>query len=219
MQTIAIIDVGSGNLRSAQKAFERAAKDCGIEADIPVTNDPNIVAKADRVVLPGQGAFADCLTGLNKVEGLREALDHAVIKQARPYLGICVGMQLMASRGTEHGEHKGFGWIKGDVTPLKDHPTFSDKNLKIPHMGWNNLRLTTPPHPVFANIRNGSHAYFVHSYRFYAHDMDHIIASTDYGMSVAAAVGRDNLVGFQFHPEKSQEVGLALISGFLNWTP
>ena len=213
--TIAIIDYGSGNLRSAAKAFERAARESGLQAEIKITADADEVRRADRIVLPGQGAFGDCMKGLSAVSGMREALDETVLRRGRPFFGICVGMQLMADRGVEHGVHPGLGWIPGEVVPLRP----SDPSLKIPQMGWNDLVLTAPRHPVLAGIADGRHAYFVHSYRFACADPAHELARADYGGPVTAIVGRDNMVGTQFHPEKSQDTGLALVSAFLAWKP
>lgn len=215
---VAIIDYGSGNLHSAAKAFERAARESGSPARIIVTADPEQVADADRIVLPGVGAFADCKQGLARVAGLRDALFSAVIDQGRPFLGICVGCQLMASRGLEHGVTEGFGWIPGDVVPLAP----SDPALKIPHMGWNTLTVSGPPHQILKDIPTGPdgwHAYFVHSYHLAAANPAHVLATSEYGGAVTAVVGRDNLVGTQFHPEKSQKLGLALLANFLAWTP
>ena len=213
MQTIAIVDYGSGNLRSAAKAFERAAAERG-GAGIVVTDDAEKVRSADRIVLPGVGAFADCRAGVLAVPGLREALEEAVIQAGRPFLGICVGMQLMAARGREHGEHEGFAWIDGTVEAIvPDRP-----DLKIPHMGWNELRLTGD-HPVLEGLNGGAHCYFVHSFAFRAHHPHHVQAVTDHGGEITAAIGRDNLFGVQFHPEKSQAGGLKLIGNFLKWAP
>jgi glutamine amidotransferase len=216
--TTAIIDYGSGNLHSAVKAFERAARESeGAGCDIRVTNDPETVRRAERVVLPGVGAFADCRNGLASIAGLDQALIEAVIGKGRPFLGICVGMQLMATRGLEHGETRGLDWIAGDVTAIEP----ADPALKIPHMGWNTLALTRP-HPLFEGIgtgEHGLHAYFVHSYHFVPTAPEHVLARTDYGGPLTAAVARDNLVGVQFHPEKSQKLGLALIANFLRWRP
>ena len=214
MQTV-VIDYGSGNLRSAAKALERAAIDVGGGMAVRVTGDPQTVRDADYVVLPGVGAFGDCLRGLDALDGMRDALEQAVIEKARPFLGICVGMQLMADRGIEHGTHQGFGWIKGEVTPLKP----ADSTLKIPHMGWNELRLTAPEHPVLSGIAPGAHAYFVHSYGFQGASADTVLADVEYGGAVTAVVGRDNLVGTQFHPEKSQATGLTFLCNFLRWRP
>jgi glutamine amidotransferase len=216
--SIAIIDYGSGNLHSALKAFERASRDLlGVAKDIRVTNDPEFVRSADRVVLPGVGAFADCRRGLFALPGLIEAMQEAVIDRGRPFLGICVGMQLLATRGLEHGETPGFGWIAGEVAEIVPN----DPTLKIPHMGWNTLTLMRA-HEIFAGIPTGEkglHAYFVHSYQLVAASREHVLATTDYGAPLTAAVARDNLVGTQFHPEKSQKLGLALIANFLRWTP
>jgi len=214
---VAIIDYGSGNLRSATKAFERAAWEAGIDAVIDLTDKAEAVATADRVVLPGVGAFADCRRGLNAVSGMSEALIDAVEKKARPFLGICVGMQLMSSRGLEKTVTDGFGWIPGDVVEM----TPRDANLKIPQIGWNTLDLRSP-HPLFDGIAtgtNGLHAYFVHSYHLAAKNPSDVIATADYGGPITAFVGRDNMAGAQFHPEKSQKLGLALIANFLCWKP
>ena len=215
--TVAIIDYGSGNLHSAEKAFERAARDHALPVSIRVTADPHVVAAADRVVLPGVGAFADCRAGLYAVDGMVEALLEAVTGKARPFLGICVGMQLMASRGLEHGVTEGFGWIRGDVTRI----TPADPTLKIPHMGWNTITLLRD-HPLFEGIRTGPdglHAYFVHSYHLAVENRADLVAEADYGGPVTASVARDTMIGTQFHPEKSQALGLALIANFLRWKP
>lgn len=214
MQAI-VIDYGSGNLRSAAKALERAAADVGGGITVRVTGDPQAVRDADYVVLPGVGAFGDCLNGLEALEGMRGALEQAVIEKARPFLGICVGMQLMAERGIEHGSHTGFGWIEGEVAPIEP----ADPALKIPHMGWNELRIVAPDHPVLSDIRSGAHAYFVHSYGFHGVAATAMLADVDYGGPVTAIVGRDNLVGTQFHPEKSQATGLTFLCNFLRWRP
>lgn len=211
---VAIIDYGSGNLRSAAKAFERAAREAGLEASIEVTGDPDHVRAADRVVLPGVGAFADCRNGLEAVDGLHDALTETVIERARPFFGICVGMQLMASVGREFGDTPGLDWIAGEVTALAP----SDPNLKIPHMGWNDLKMVGR-HALFDGVRDGQHAYFVHSYHFVPQNHDDVWAEVDYGGPVTAAVGRDNLFGTQFHPEKSQALGLTVIANFLKWAP
>jgi imidazole glycerol-phosphate synthase subunit HisH len=216
---IVIIDYGSGNLRSAAKALERAAAARGLgsrEAPVvTVTGDANALASADHIVLPGVGAFGDCMAGLKALPGMRDALEDAVIRRGRPFLGICVGMQLMAGRGIEHGAHEGLGWLEGEVAPLDP----ADPNLKIPHMGWNELIVTDRGHPVLAGIESGQHAYFVHSYAFRPADNESVLATVDYGGPVAALVGRDNMIGTQFHPEKSQETGLRLLGNFLNWRP
>ncbi len=214
---VAIIDYGSGNLRSATKAFERAAREAGINAVIDLTDKPEAVASADRIVLPGVGAYADCRAGLAAVDGMHEALLEVVEKKAHPFLGICVGMQLMSSRGLEKTVTEGFGWIDGDVVEM----TPSDRGLKIPQIGWNTLDLRTS-HPIFDGIPTGSdglHAYFVHSYHLAARNSHDVIATTNYGGAMTAFVGRDNMVGSQFHPEKSQALGLALIANFMKWAP
>ncbi len=214
---VAIVDYGSGNLRSAEKAFQRAATDMGIEAKVFLATTAEDIERADRVVLPGVGAFADCKAGIEAVPGMRAALEDAALRRRVPFLGICVGMQLMASRGLEHGETAGFGWIPGEVRPIEP----ADPALKIPHMGWNVL-LPATPHPVFDGLplgEDGPHAYFVHSYHFVPEDDTHVLARTDYGGPITAAVGHDNLLGFQFHPEKSQRLGLELIARFLRWQP
>ena len=211
---VAIIDYGSGNLRSAAKAFERAAREGGADHEITVTSDPRAVAQADRIVLPGVGAFADCRSGLHGVPGMVEALERQVIERGRPFIGICVGMQLMATRGLEHGVHAGLGWIAGDVVPVVP----ASSALKVPHMGWNEL-VDIAPHPVLAGIAANAHAYFVHSYVIAPARAAEVLARADYGGKIAAAIGRDNMVGTQFHPEKSQETGLRLIANFLRWKP
>jgi len=211
---VAIIDYGSGNLRSAAKAFERAAAEAGLSADIRVTGRAEDVGAADRIVLPGVGAFADCRQGLEAVDGLHDALNEAVLVKARPFFGICVGMQLMATVGREFGETPGLDWIGGEVTAL----TPNDPALKIPHMGWNDLKLVGQ-HELFDGISDGQHAYFVHSYHFVPSVHDHIWAEVEYGGQVTAAVGRDNMFGTQFHPEKSQALGLGVIANFLKWKP
>ncbi|AGB69481.1 MULTISPECIES: imidazole glycerol phosphate synthase subunit HisH [Rhizobium] len=214
---VAIIDYGSGNLRSATKAFERAAREAGIDAEIDLTDDAERVATADRIVLPGVGAYADCRRGLDAVSGMAEAVIDVVEHKARPFLGICVGMQLMSSRGLEKTITNGFGWIKGDVKEM----TPSDPNLKIPQIGWNTLDIRHP-HALFDGIETGPdglHAYFVHSYHLAADHGDDVIATTNYGGPMTAFVGRDNIAGAQFHPEKSQKLGLALIANFLRWKP
>ncbi|HYD30236.1 MAG TPA: imidazole glycerol phosphate synthase subunit HisH [Azospirillaceae bacterium] len=214
MSTVALIDYGSGNLRSAAKAVERAAAEAGLSYDVLVTADADAVRRADRIVLPGVGAFADCKRGLSEVPGMLEALEETVIRGGRPFLGICVGMQLMAERGLEHGAHQGLGWIKGEVVPLEP----ADPTLKVPHMGWNNLQVQKA-HPVLTGLPEGAHGYFVHSYRFAAKDPATVLATVEYGGAVTAVIGRDNLVGTQFHPEKSQETGFTLITNFLRWRP
>lgn len=210
----AIVDYGSGNLRSAAKALERAAAEAGTGHCITVTDDPGVIAAAERIVLPGVGAFADFMRGLEAVPGLRAALDRRVMLERVPFLGICVGMQLMADEGHEHGTHRGLGWIGGAVVRLAP----SDPALKIPHMGWNALRFERS-HPVTAGLGDGAFAYFVHSYRFSLGDPADGVASAAYGGPVTAIIARDNLIGTQFHPEKSQATGLALLGGFLRWQP
>ena len=212
--TTAILDYGSGNLRSAAKAFERAAAENGIAGPITVTSRPEDVAAAERIVLPGVGAFADCRRGLAAVPGLEAALVEAVIARGRPFLGICVGMQLMAERGLEFETVEGLGWVPGDVVALEP----ADRSLKIPHMGWNELRPRVA-HPVLDGLAEGTHAYFVHSYHFRPAETGDALAETDYGGPLAAVIGRDNLIGTQFHPEKSQMAGLRLIANFLRWRP
>jgi len=213
----AIIDYGSGNLRSAEKAFERAAHERGIAETIRVSADPQIVREADRIVLPGVGAFRDCRDGLKAVAGMWEVLDEQVGARGKPFLGICVGMQLMASRGLEHGTAEGFGWIAGDVKPIEP----ADRALKVPHMGWNTL-VACKPHALLDKLPlgpEGLHAYFVHSYQLVAAESADLLAVTDYAGPVTAMVARDNMAGTQFHPEKSQALGLALIANFLAWRP
>ncbi|MGB8315064.1 MAG: imidazole glycerol phosphate synthase subunit HisH [Aestuariivirga sp.] len=208
---VAIIDYGSGNLHSALKAFERVA---GGSGQIAVTSDPDLVRKAERIVLPGVGAFKDCYLGLMAVPGMRETLQEQVIARGKPFLGICVGMQLMATRGLEHDITPGLGWIAGDVKPIVP----ADPNMKIPHMGWNTLE-AKQPHALLEGIAADLHAYFVHSYQLEAALPDDVIATADHGGPVTAMVGYDNLAGTQFHPEKSQTLGLALIANFLRWKP
>lgn len=215
--TVAIIDYGSGNLRSAAKSMERAAAEVG-GGPVLVTDDPEVVRRADRVVLPGVGAFGDCRRGLHAVPGMVEALQESVIDAGRPFLGICVGMQLMASRGLEHGSHEGFGWIPGDVVALDPAPG-PEGPRKVPHMGWNALQLRDKAHPLVAGFGEAPYVYFVHSYHLRPAQDEHLLATVDYGGPVTALVGRDNLVGTQFHPEKSQSVGLRLLANFLRWRP
>lgn len=217
MSTVAIIDYGAGNLRSAAKAFERVAASLTNSPEIIVTADPDVVRRADRIMLPGVGAFADCKAGLDAVSGMTEVLEERVIRGTTPFLGVCVGMQLLASEGREKVITAGLGWIPGAVEKIR--PT--DPNLKIPHMGWNTISVVKP-HALLAGIPdgpNGLHAYFVHSYHFITEDPAHLLATTDYGGTVTACVGRDNIFGTQFHPEKSQALGLKLIENFLGWTP
>ena len=215
--TTAIVDYGSGNLHSAAKAFERAAREHDLDQAIVVTGDPQVVGRADRIVLPGVGAFADCRRGLDAIPGMVDALNDNVRKRGKPFFGICVGMQLMAQRGREYQVTEGLGWIAGEV----DRIAPADANLKIPHMGWNTLA-ASQPHPLLDGIAlgdTGLHAYFVHSSQLNTADRSDLIAQADYGGPVTAIVGRENMVGTQFHPEKSQKLGLALIANFLKWKP
>jgi imidazole glycerol-phosphate synthase subunit HisH len=217
MQRVVIINYGSGNLHSAAKAFERAARESEANAQITLTADPDIVAAADRIVLPGVGAFADCKRGLEAVPGMRDALEDTVRIKGRPFLGICVGMQLMASRGLEFATTHGLDWIVGEVRAIAPN----DPGLKIPHMGWNTLKVDTP-HALLQDIPTGAHglhAYFVHSFHFVPEDHGNVVAETDYGGPVTAFIAKDNMAGTQFHPEKSQTLGLKLIANFLKWRP
>ena len=213
--SVVIVDYGSGNLRSAAKAFERAARDAGRDPPIRVSGEAAALREASHIVLPGVGAFADCREGLMRLPGMWQALDDAVRRDGKPFLGICVGMQLMARLGREHGEHAGFGWIDGEVVRLAP----SDPALKVPHMGWNDLMIAAGDHPVLDGIASGAHAYFVHSYHLALNGAARAYAEVDYGGPVAAVVGRDNMIGTQFHPEKSQALGLRLIANFLAWRP
>ncbi|MCE2927918.1 MAG: imidazole glycerol phosphate synthase subunit HisH [Rickettsiales bacterium] len=206
--TIAVIDYGSGNLRSAAKALERVAPG-GIK--IHITADPEDLKRASHIVLPGVGAYGDCMRGLASISGMLEALSEEVQVKKKPFLGICVGMQLLFERGHEHGVHDGLGWLKGEVVSLSQQPATSNQQLKIPHMGWNELTIT--PHPLLAGIDTGAHAYFVHSY--HAAGSPDVIATTSYGQTIAAVVAKGNIMGTQFHPEKSQETGLRLLSNFV----
>ena len=214
MQTVAIIDYGSGNLRSAARALAAAAERAGLDRTVTVTDRPDVVAAADRIVLPGVGAFADCRAGLTALDGMVDAMAEAVRTRGRPFLGICVGMQLMAERGLEHGVHEGLGWLPGSVVALEP----GDPACKVPHMGWNGLSAVAD-HPVLAGLGNGGHVYFVHSYRFQPAEDRHMLAESDHGGRFAAVVGRGNLIGTQFHPEKSQLYGLRLIANVLDWRP
>ena len=216
--TVAIVDYGSGNLRSAAKAIERAAREAGTDDRVLVTSSPREVAQADRIVLPGGGAFADCRAGLYGVPGMVDTLQRAVIEQGKPFLGICVGMQLMATRGVEYGIHAGLDWIKGDVVRIEAKGQSGQEHLKIPHMGWNELS-ALKPHALLEGIAVRDHAYFVHSFQLKANRPETVLALTDYGGPITAVVGRDNLAGTQFHPEKSQATGLRLIANFLRWKP
>ena len=209
----AIVDYESGNLHSAEKAFQRMAGETGA-GKVIVTSDPDVIRSADRIVLPGDGAFPACRAALFDHRGVFEAIEEAVIQQAKPFMGICIGMQMMASRGLEYAETAGFDWIGGDVVRI----TPSDDTLKVPHMGWNDLVLDHA-HPVFAGIETGNHAYFVHSYHFRVADPAHLLAHADYAGPITAIVGRDNMIGTQFHPEKSAATGLRMISNFLTWSP
>ena len=214
---VAIIDYGSGNLHSAAKAFERAAREQASTLAVKVTSRPEEVRSAERIVLPGVGAFADCRQGLTQIPGMIEALEESVRAQGKPFLGICVGLQLMAERGLEHGLTPGLGWIEGEVRAIAP----SDASLKIPHMGWNTLALQRT-HALFEGIPTGEtglNAYFVHSYHFAPKGQDTLVATTDYGGPITAFVAHDNLAGSHFHPEKSQKLGLALIANFLKWKP
>jgi len=215
MSSVVIIDYGSGNLRSAGKAFERAAQESGLADGVTVSADPAALAQASHIVLPGVGAFAECMRGLADLPGMLEALAEEVMRKAKPFLGICVGMQLMAVRSLEHGVHKGLGWIAGEVVPLAP----SDPALRIPHMGWNELEIVSGGHPVLQDIGPGTHVYFVHSYAISCREAGVVRAQVEYGGKVAAVVARDNMVGTQFHPEKSQAAGLKLIRNFLAWRP
>ena len=210
--TTVIIDYNSGNLRSAEKSFQLMSEELKL-GQVKVSNKPEDVVNADRIVLPGVGAFADCKHELNSIMGLFEAID-AHIKTGKPFMGICVGMQMMATCGHEHGYHEGFNWIKGDVKIMEPN----DKNLKIPHMGWNNLNILNS-HPVFNNINENDHVYFVHSYHFEVENNNNLLANVDYGGKITAAVAHENIIGTQFHPEKSQSVGLQIIKNFLQWNP
>jgi len=215
--TVAIVDYGSGNLHSAAKAFERAARESGHDEPIVVTSDPEAVRRAERVVLPGVGAFADCRRGLDAIPGMIEALEDSVRKRGRPFFGICVGMQLMAERGREYQVTPGLGWISGEVDRIAPR----DPALKIPHMGWNTLNALAR-HPLLDDIPlgpDGLHAYFVHSYELKPSRGNDLLAQADYGGPLTATVARDNMVGTQFHPEKSQKLGLKLIANFLRWKP
>jgi len=211
---VVIIDYGSGNLRSAAKAFERVLSEISPDAKITVSSEASALTKASHIVLPGVGAFGDCRAGLDAVPGMVGALERQVVEGGKPFLGICVGMQLMAARGIEHGTHAGLGWIGGEVVPLRP----ADAALKIPHMGWNELTFLRD-HPVTKNLKNGEHVYFVHGYHLVCTNQADVLATTDYGGPVTAIVARDNMIGTQFHPEKSQAAGLEFIDGFLRWNP
>ena len=210
--SITVIDYGSGNLKSAAKALELAANNVNVSSKIVVTSDPKIIKQSDKIVLPGQGSFRDCYLGIKKIPGLDETLNEFVLEKKKPILGICVGMQLMAGTGHENGSHQGFGWIDGEVVPLA--PT---NGLKVPHMGWNDLTISMPDHPVLAGLECGTHTYFVHGYHLQCDRDSDIVATVDYGVTLTAIVGRGNLIGTQFHPEKSGDTGLRLLSNFLRW--
>lgn len=211
---ITVIDYGSGNLRSATKAFEKAAADRG-DVRVLLTDKADDVLKADRVVLPGQGAFADCMKGLQAVPGMIEALHETVITKARPFFGICVGMQLLATRGLEHGVHQGLGWLDGEVRKLQP----CDSGLKIPHMGWNTLHAAKPAHPLLNHLPEHPCVYFVHSYALYVNNKSDELTTCDYGGAFTASIVKDNIAGTQFHPEKSQRIGLQMVRNFINWAP
>jgi len=221
--SVAIVDYGSGNLHSAAKAFERASREAGLSAPIRVSDDPAVLRAAARIVLPGVGAFADCMTQLAARPGVIAALEDAVIARGRPFLGICVGLQLLATRGFEHGSHRGLGWIAGEVVALDP----ADPALKVPHMGWNEIAPAAPDpatptasgHALLEGLDAGTHFYFVHGYHLRCARAEDVLARVDYGGPVVAAVARGNIAGVQFHPEKSQAAGLRLIANFLRWTP
>ena len=212
---VVVVDYGSGNLRSASKALELAASDLSRDYKVIVSRNPLELREADYIILPGVGAFGDCFSGLTAIEGMEEALKEAVVLRGKPFLGICVGMQLMADRSLEHGEHAGLGWISGDVRPIE----FVNHNIKVPHMGWNELEVNGVNHPVLYGLNDGDHAYFVHSFSMQCAEKNHALATTNYGRDIVAIVGRDNLIGTQFHPEKSQETGRVVLRNFLNWRP
>ena len=222
--SVIIIDYGSGNLRSAERACAHMIQERGLSADVKISNKPQDIANATRIILPGQGAFGDCIENLRGIDGMIEALEDAVLKKSAPFLGICVGMQLMATRGLEHGVHGGLDWISGEVVPFQT----DDPDLKIPHMGWNDLVLpmssaqdNTPPQlkSIKTQDGGGEHYYFVHSFVFKCDYNHHVLAMCNYGGLFAAIVGRDNMMGVQFHPEKSSDSGLRLIGDFLEWAP
>ncbi len=213
-----MIDPGSGNLASVRRALERVAREEGVTAGITVTTEADSVRGADRIILPGQGAFAACRRGLDALPGMVEALTEQVIGRGTPFLGICVGMQLMAGRGLEHGVTPGLGWIEGEIAPMDPHGP-DGAELALPQMGWNALHLAAPAHPLLAGIAEGGHAYFVHSYALAGGRAAELLAATEYGGPVAAMVGRDNLAGTQFHAEKSGQVGLRILANFLGWRP
>ncbi|MBL0318983.1 MAG: imidazole glycerol phosphate synthase subunit HisH [Alphaproteobacteria bacterium] len=209
MSTIAIIDYGSGNLRSAAKAFEKVA---GAKHEVKVTSNINDLILASHIVLPGVGAFGDCMAGLKAIPGMIDTMQDQVFIQQKPFMGICVGMQLLAQEGKEHGIHQGLGWIKGSVISIP----VAQQHIKVPHMGWNELSLNLPPHPIVNGISSGDHAYFVHSYYMDVHESGVVVATTTHGRELTAIVAKDNIVATQFHPEKSQETGQVIIANFLN---
>ena len=212
MMKVVVVDYGSGNLASASRALATAAERAGIPAEVTITSEPDVVAAADRIVLPGQGAFRDCANGLAAIPGLRHAIEHGVAS-GRPFLGICVGMQLMAERGLEHGETPGFGWIQGEIAPMEA------PGLRLPQMGWNELKFEPDSHPLLEGLQPGDHTYFVHSFALRNGRADEQLATTDYGDPVPAIVASGNRAGTQFHVEKSQTVGLQILSNFLRWSP
>lgn len=220
-QTIAIVDYGSGNLRSAAKAFSHVLNTNGLSGKVVITNKPDDILNSDKIVLPGQGAFGDCIAGLKKCDGMIDVLKESVLQRGKPFFGICVGMQLLATRGLEFGEHDGLGWIPGDVRKFKPN----NMGLKIPHMGWNTMTIPNGKiHPVLQSItkkydETPKDFYFVHSFVFDCKEQQNIIGVCEYGETFTAMVAKDNIIGTQFHPEKSQSAGLELIEGFLNWKP
>tara|TARA_Y100000590_G_scaffold49489_1_gene52346 strand:- start:648 stop:1292 length:645 start_codon:yes stop_codon:yes gene_type:complete len=211
--SIAVIDYGSGNLKSAAKALEVAASNINISSRIVVTSDPKEIKQSDKIILPGQGSFRDCYLSIKKISGLNEVLNEFVLEKKKPILGICVGMQLFAKTGYESQETKGFGWIDADVRKINN----LNKKIKLPHMGWNEIELKKNDCFLFSKIKNKSHMYFIHSYEFMTKQKDCVIATTNYGNSIIASVVKDNIIGTQFHPEKSQKNGLAILENFLNW--
>jgi glutamine amidotransferase len=210
--SITVIDYGSGNLKSVAKALESATNNANVSSKIVVSSDPKTIKQSDKIVLPGQGSFRDCYLGIKKISGLYEALNEFVLEKKKPILGICVGMQLFAKTGYESQETKGFGWIDAEVRKINN----MNKKLKLPHMGWNEIELKIVCF-LFSNIKNKSHVYFIHSYEFATKQKDCVVATTDYGNSIIASVAKDNIVGTQFHPEKSQKNGLIILENFLKW--
>jgi glutamine amidotransferase len=215
---IAVIDPGSGNLASVRRALERVAREEGVAAAISVTTEAQDIREADRIILPGQGAFAACRRGLDALPGMVEALEDQVINRGKPFLGICVGMQLMAERGLEHGTTPGLGWIAGEIAPM-DPRDATGEPLPLPQMGWNALNIARPGHSLLDGVAEGEHAYFVHSYALSGGRDDQLVATAEYGVPVPAIIGRDNLAGTQFHAEKSGSVGLRILANFLAWRP